>query len=105
MRFLLVLFAMFLVSNLYGDVSLDKQIAEIMKAPKEKRMVLMNALKIKLANMNEEQRSIAFQKLQNNMVSGANSGSAMQNQFSTPQMRQGSSGGMSHNSLPSFRNK
>jgi hypothetical protein len=105
MRFLQVAFAMFLVSNLYGDVSIDKQIAEIMKAPKEKRMELMNNLKTKLSEMNEEQRSAALQKLQKNIASGMNSGSAMQSQFSPKPMQQGNPGGMGSHSLPNFKNK
>lgn len=94
MQFLIVFFAMFFAINAYGDVSIDNQIAQIMKAPKDKRMELMNALKIKLANMNKEQRSIALQKLQNKMGVGVNNGSAMQYQFSTQPMRGGSAGGI-----------
>lgn len=91
MRFLIVFFAMFFAVNVYGDVSIDMQIAEIMKAPKDKRVELMNALKIKLANMNKEQRGMALQKLQNKMAGSVNNGSVMQYQFSTQPMRQGGS--------------
>lgn len=93
MRFLIVFFAMFFAINVYGDVSIDKQIAQIMKASKNKRMELMNSLKIKLADMNKEQRSIALKKLQNKISGGINNGPVMQYQFSTQSIRGGSNGG------------
>lgn len=46
-----------------AEDSIDTQIDEIQKAPAEQRVQLMNQLKMKLANMNEEDQSKAMNQM------------------------------------------
>lgn len=57
----------FLLSNVYGDESVDAQIERIMNAPQQERVELMNQLKTQLATMNEHERSEAIRKLQSKL--------------------------------------
>lgn len=76
MRLLPLIFTTtFLVGSVYGDVSMDAQIEQIMNAPANERVGLMNQLKTKLAGMNENERKEALQKLQNGMDRGIGKGS------------------------------
>ena len=87
MRLLALIFtAIFFASNVYGGVSMDAQIEKIMSAPASERVGLMNQLKIKLANMNEEERKEALQKLQGGM--GREMGKGSQNHLSTMPVQQ-----------------
>jgi len=47
-----------------ASVSVDTQIAEIQAAPAQKRVKLMNQFKMRLANMNEAERSEAIAQMQ-----------------------------------------
>ncbi|MGZ8548654.1 MAG: hypothetical protein ACXW33_08640 [Sulfuricurvum sp.] len=65
------------MGSVYGDVSVDAQIEQIMNAPANERVGLMNQLKIKLAGMNNSERNEALQKLQGDTNHGWSNGSAM----------------------------
>lgn len=56
---------MFLVSFscIYADLSIDAQIKEIKNAPPSERVELMNILKVRLSNMNSQERSEAISQL------------------------------------------
>lgn len=66
-----------IVGSAHGDGSVDMQIEQIMNAPANERVGLMNQLKTKLANMNNRERNEALQKLQGNMNHSSNNGSSM----------------------------
>jgi len=87
MRLLALIFtAVLLANSVYGGVSMDAQIEKIMNAPASERVGLMNQLKIKLANMNEEERKETLQKLQGGM--GREMGKGSQNHLSTMPIQQ-----------------
>ncbi len=90
-----------LIGSAYGDVSLDAQIEQIMNAPVNARVGLMNQLKTKLATMNEDERRETLQKLQGNMNREMGKGS--QNQ----QMNLGGSAQrqMNTHTQPNFSNR
>ncbi|MDP3300762.1 MAG: hypothetical protein Q8S36_02215 [Sulfuricurvum sp.] len=56
-------------SMLFADDSINAQIEMIQKAPSQERVELMNRLKVKLASMNEEERSAAISSLRTGMKS------------------------------------
>ncbi len=56
--------------------SVNDQIEAIMKAPPQKKVALMNKLKVQLAAMNEEERSKAISALQKEMGNTQTSPSA-----------------------------
>ena len=105
MRLLPLIFTTtFLIGSVYGDVSLDAQIEQIMSAPANERVGLMNQLKTKLAGMNESERKEALQKLQGGMGKGS------QNHLSTMPMQQMKAGGsaqrqMNAHTQPNFSNR
>lgn len=84
MKILFFIVAMIALSFIaQSDSTIDAQIDQIMKAPANKRVELMNELKTKLAAMNANERNEALQKLSakrgGNVQSGAMSqGSMMQ---------------------------
>lgn len=88
------LFVVIAAMTLNASQSLNDQIEAIKHANPQERVELMNALKMKIAAMNEEERSNALETLKSNM--GGNG--KMQNGFS-----QGNTVGGS-GSVP-FRNK
>ncbi len=55
------------------NLSIDEQIEAIKKAPPKKRVAMMNALKQKLAKMNQEQRIQAIQRMRQKMQSKSQS--------------------------------
>ena len=59
--------AIFSVSLLYGADTINEQIQAIQKAPPQERAELINALKKKLASMNEEERANAISALRTEM--------------------------------------
>jgi hypothetical protein len=56
-----------LAGSVQADSSIDTQIEQIMNAPANERVALMNQLKTKLAHMNNNERNEALQKLQGNI--------------------------------------
>lgn len=48
-------------------LTVDEQITEIQNAPQQERVQLMNQFKLRVANMNQEQREEAIQQLQQRM--------------------------------------
>jgi hypothetical protein len=53
-----------LCGSVYAENSMNEEIERIMKAPQKERVELMNQFKTKLANLNEQERKEAIQKLQ-----------------------------------------
>lgn len=58
-----------IASMLCADDSINTQIEMIQKAPPQERVELMNRLKVQLASMNEEERSIAISSLRTGIKS------------------------------------
>lgn len=56
-----------LLSSAQSDSTIDTEIEQVMNAKGSERYELMNQLKIKLATMNENERSEALQKLLSTM--------------------------------------
>jgi hypothetical protein len=89
-----------LISHAYADSSIDKEIAQILKAPQAQRAEMMNQLKTKLAAMNTQERSEAIRNLQigmNGNSMGVRNGQdmSMQNMNSNFQ-HQGNMGAMNN---------
>jgi len=109
MRLLPLIFTTtFLVGSVYGDVSMDAQIEQIMNAPVNERVGLMNQLKTKIASMNESERNEALQKLQGGMGRGMSKGS--QNHLSSMPMQHMKASGsaqrqMNAHTQPNFSNR
>lgn len=104
----LIFITIFFASSVYGDISIDNHIEQIMNAPAKERVGLMNQLKIKLAAMNEDERKEALQKLQANRSRGMGKGS--QNHLSAMPMQQMNSSGsgqrqMNVNTQSDFSNR
>ncbi len=70
------------------NATIDDQITEIQNAPEQERVQLMNQFKLRVANMNQEQRSEAIQQLQQRM------GTQTKNKDSQQQMQMQQSGEM-----------
>jgi hypothetical protein len=62
---------------LYAQDSIDTEIAQIMKAPPQERVKLMNQLKSKIAAMNEQERSAAIKNMQSGMSTMSNESGQM----------------------------
>lgn len=60
----LIFFLYGVLGILYAQNSIDDEIAQIMKAPPQERVLLMNQLKSKIAEMNEQERSSAIRNMQ-----------------------------------------
>jgi len=56
---------------------MDTEIEQIMNAPANERVALMNQFKTKLANMNNNERNEALQKLQGSMNHSGKNGNTM----------------------------
>lgn len=60
--FLLLILGTFMLTT--ADLSIDQQIENIKNAPAKKRVEMMNQFKLKMAEMNQQERSNAISKLQ-----------------------------------------
>ncbi|PHS56498.1 MAG: hypothetical protein COB17_08890 [Sulfurimonas sp.] len=64
-----------------ADISIDLQIQNIKNAPAEKRVILMNKLKLQMVQMNQKDRASAISKLQEKMQSHQNNNPTSKNQW------------------------
>ena len=67
MKIIFMSFLFVSVSVLNANMSVDQQIQNIKKAPPQKRVEMMNALKVQLSQMNSHERSQAISKMRSSM--------------------------------------
>lgn len=94
----------FLVSGAMHAETIDVKIASIATAPAQERVALMNALKLEIAQMNEQDRELAFSQLKINRGNVQNSTvrQIMQNRMQQMNTQQGST--FSSPNLQNFQN-
>lgn len=68
--------------------SIDEQITEIQNAPEQERVQLMNQFKLRVANMNQEQREEAITQLQQRMRATTAQGTQAQKQMQMQQSQE-----------------
>ncbi|NPA66011.1 MAG: hypothetical protein GXO11_03925 [Epsilonproteobacteria bacterium] len=71
-RMILSLAVVGIWSSVFADIDIDQQIQQIQNASAQERVELMNQLKQRIMQMNEEQRYKAMVKLQSSMNSAKN---------------------------------
>ena len=82
----LIIMILLVAESVQADSSMDTQIEQIMNAPANERVSLMNQFKTKLLNMNNSERNEALQKLQSQM--NYNGGPMMHNHPTSAPMKQ-----------------